>query len=250
MGTIHPFLPQKVTPACPSLPIFRNTEWDSDLWPLHYASLLQYQAFICTYHHATAPLQSKGTVYRRCPSGQWPASSKACRSLVMGEDRLWQHTALGRAVVLSCSAKSKLWWHLNREQRLSLHSKYNLTAAFFLTSILFCQYFQNNLYFQWTQGAPVHSGVGLPIVYHFLLLVFLGAFSQFIKPFHVLHICGKATLWDYHVVNYAAFHLRGCFVRRMGWIPRWDLPVVVLAGVCTILMPTISSSTAYANGLH
>lgn len=102
-----------------------------------------------------------------------------------------------------------------------------------------------------TGSISVPSGVGLPIDSHSLSPVCLGAFSKFRNPSNVLHICGKATLRDYHVVNYIAFHLRGCLAGRMGCSPRWSLPVALLAGVCTLLTPTaIPAPTLFAKGLH
>lgn len=102
-----------------------------------------------------------------------------------------------------------------------------------------------------TGSISVPSGVGLPIDSHSLSPVCRGAFSKFRNPSNVLHICGKATLRDYHVVNYTAFHLRGCFAGRMGCSPRGSLPVALLAGVCTLLTPTaIPAPTLFAKGLH
>lgn len=107
-----------------------------------------------------------------------------------------------------------------------------------------------------TRNISVPSGIGLPIISHFLSSeqpVCLGAFRKFRNPFCVLHTCGKATLWDYHVVNYPAFHPRGCFAGRMSCSPRWSrpVPVPVSAAACTLLTPTaIPAPTLHASELH
>lgn len=95
----------------------------------------------------------------------------------------------------------------------------------------------------------VPSGTGLLIFSNFLFPVRLGAFSKLRNHSHGIHICGKATLWDYLVVNYQL--QRGYFAGRMGLHLRWSLPVTGLKGVCTLLVPTaIPALALHANGLH